>query len=102
EASHEHPHPAEHRHDEHDDDDEDLDGHADGGVPGVPHEMPHQGVIDHPLEPADEILQHRGPSEHPDGASERTLDDGAIEGLTSPAWHPGSTAPRPRPRCRAK
>ena len=43
--------------------------------------MPDQRVIDHALQPADEILQHRGPGEHPDGSSERPLDDGAIEGF---------------------
>src|SRR5438445_6812017 len=45
-----------------------LDPDADRGVAGVPHEVSHQGVIDHALEPGDEVLQHRGPGEHPDGA----------------------------------
>src|SRR2546430_12804481 len=57
----------------------------DRGVAGVPHEVTHQRVIDDALEPADEVLQHRGPGKHPDGARERPLDDGAVEGFTSPA-----------------
>src|SRR5947208_1299785 len=49
--------------------------------PGVPHKVSHQGVIDHALEPGDEVLQHRGPGEHPDGPRERAVDDGTVEGL---------------------
>src|SRR5213593_1964391 len=81
EAGHQHAHPAEHRHDEHDHDNEDLDRDADGGVAGVPHEVTHQGVIDDALQPADEVLQHRGPGDHPHGVGDRALDDGAVEGL---------------------
>ena len=79
EARHQHAHAAEHRHDEHDDDDEDLDRDADGGVARVPHEVADEGMIHHALQPADEVLEHRGPGEHPDGAGQRSLDDGAVE-----------------------
>ena len=102
EAGHEDAHPGEHRHDERDDDDEDLDGDADRCVPGVPHVVAYERVIHDALKPADEVLHGRRPGEQPDGAGDRTLDDGPIEdrvggAATCHAWRRGSTDPRPRP-----
>jgi hypothetical protein len=57
----------------------DLNRHADAGIAGVSHEMADEGVIDHPLQPADQVLHHRGPGEHPDRARDRALDDAAVE-----------------------
>src|SRR6266704_2045891 len=100
--SNEVPQHAEHGHHERDEDDEDLNRDADRGVAGVPHEAAHQRVIHDPLQPTDEVLEGGGPRDQPDGAGDRPLDDGAVEGpgCTHRTTHlvptPGVEAPRPR------
>ena len=81
EARHEHAHPAEQRADEDDDDDDDLPADTNGGVRGVPDELPHHRVIDHALQSSDDVLDHRRPRQPPDGGAEWPFHERAIEVL---------------------
>ena len=63
----EHAHPREERRDEDDDHDEDLVRDTDGRVRGEADEMSDHDVIDDPLQPADDVREHRRPRELPYG-----------------------------------
>jgi hypothetical protein len=41
--------------------------------------MPDHRVIDHALQPGDDVLQHRRPREAPDGRTYGTFDNRSIE-----------------------
>jgi hypothetical protein len=55
-----------------------LPAHADRSVATVPDVMADHGVVDHALQPADHVLNHRRPRDMPHGRHERALDDRAI------------------------
>ena len=83
EARHQHRLAGEERGHEHDHDQEDLPGDADAGVGGVAEHVADQRVIDHALQPGDQVLQHRRPGQPPDSRGEGTFDEGTIELLRS-------------------
>ena len=73
-------HPGEHRAQEHDNDEDDLPAVAEGGVAPGADEVADHGLIDHPLKSGDDVLQHGRPRNPPDGGTDGTIDDRAIEG----------------------
>ena len=79
EPRHEHAHPAEHRARKDDHDQHDLPAHADGGVRRVADEVPDHRVIDDALQSGDDVLQHRGPRDLPDGWTNRAFDERTVE-----------------------
>src|SRR5690606_18570432 len=85
--------PREQRADEDDDHDPDLPGYADGGVAHIAHVAADHDVVDQPLEAADDVLQHRGPGQLPDGAPDRSLDDRSVESPAR-AWDLHRIPPR--------
>jgi hypothetical protein len=70
EARHQHGLAREQRRHEHDDDEEDLPADADGGVGGVADQVADEDVVDHPLQPGNHVLEHRGPGQPPDGRAD--------------------------------
>ena len=52
---------------------------ADRRVAREADEVADQHVVDDPLQPADDVRQHRRPRDLPDGGAQRPLDDRTIE-----------------------
>ena len=71
--------PENRRRDKDDDEDEELEADADRRIGSQAHVMTDECVIDDALQPADDVLQHRRPREHPDGLRQRAVDDAAVE-----------------------
>ena len=46
---------------------------------GVADKMTDHRVIDHPLQSGNDVLQHRRPRQPPDGGTDGTFNDGAVE-----------------------
>src|SRR5262249_19600075 len=77
-TSDEHAHAREKRSDEDYDDQKYLPGHADCGVSLITDKIANQSVVNHSLQSADSISQHRWPCDFPDRTSEWPFYDGSV------------------------
>ncbi len=73
-------HSGKQRPDEDDHHQHDLPAHADGRVALIADQVPDQHVIDDPLKTSDDVGDHRGPGNLPDGPAERPFDNRAVVG----------------------